>query len=370
MARVLLRKVNKIYGARVHAVKDLDLEVRDGEFVSLLGPSGCGKSSTLRMIAGLEEITSGELYIGDKLVNNIRTEDRDISMVFEYYALFPHMTVYDNVAFPLKVLGYSKEEIKKKVDEVAEIFGIRDILYNYAFSLSGGQKQQVGMARALVKKTPVLLMDEPISHLDMKLRLAARTELARLQRVTGITTIYVTHDQSEALALSDRIAVMNFGVLQQFGTPNEIFSYPDNKFVASFIGEYPINFLDGEFLSEGEKLKVGMNSDKIEVPNYLLSRVKQGQWKKITIGIRPEDIKFYPDSVPNSVPTELELVERSPEYSIIFVKYNNQRIIIQHTGDFPFNIESCKVVYLNLINKDTKIFDKDSGKTILSKPQT
>ena len=368
MSNVILKNIWKIYGGKVEAVKDLSLEIKDGEFVSLLGPSGCGKSSTLRMIAGLEDISRGELYIGDKMVNNIRTEDRDISMVFEYYALLQHMTVYDNIAFPLRILKYSKNEIDEKEKEVVEIFGVKDILHNYAASLSGGQKQQVGMARAIVKKTSVLIMDEPISHLDLKLRGAARSELARLQRVLGVTTVYVTHDQGEALALSDRIAVINFGILKQYGTSDEIFYYPEDKFVAGFIGEYPINFIDAEMFSESGKLKIGIDSFKLDIPDYIGQHIKPGDWKKITIGLRPEDVRIYAEEGAGRIPVNLRLIERGAEYSIVFVELNNQEILVQTSTDLPYDL-STKKVYLELLIKDTKIFDKETEKTILLKPQ-
>lgn len=368
MAKVALKNVWKIYGGRVEAVKGLSLDIKDGEFVSLLGPSGCGKSSTLRMIAGLEEITSGELYMGGQLMNNVRTEDRDVSMVFEYYALLPHMTVYDNIAFPLRILKYPKDEIDKKVREVVEIFGFGDILNYYAVSLSGGQKQQVGMARALVKKTAVLLMDEPISHLDLKLRVAARSELARLQRAIGITTVYVTHDQSEALALSDRIAVMNMGELRQCGTPEEIFYYPEDKFTAGFIGEYPINFIDAVLLREDRKLKIGIDSFKVEIPDYLARCIKPGDWNKVTIGLRPEDTKIYPESSEGRIPVDLKFIERSAEYAIVFLEFNKQEILAQTSADVPFDLDTKKV-YLDILTKDTKFFDKETEKTILLKSQ-
>ncbi len=243
MAEITFRGVWKIYGRTVEAVKDMNLQIKDGEFVSLLGPSGCGKSSTLRMIAGLEEISRGELSIGGRRINDVEPGDRDVAMVFENYALFPHMSSYDNIAFPLTLRGVDKREIRAKVEEISKLLDLGGLLKTLAVNLGGGEKQRVGIARALIRKSSVLLMDEPISHLDADLRARTRGELARLQRLLGITTVYVTHDQLEALAMSDRIAVMNFGVVQQYGPPDELYNHPANTFVARFIGEPPMNFI-------------------------------------------------------------------------------------------------------------------------------
>ncbi len=243
MAEIAFKDVWKIYGKTVEAVKDMNLQIKDAEFVSLLGPSGCGKSSTLRMIAGLEEISRGDLHIGGRRINEVEPGDRDVAMVFENYALFPHMSSFDNIAFPLTLRGEDKKEIRRKVEEISKLLDLGGLLKTLAVNLGGGEKQRVGIARALIRKSSVLLMDEPISHLDADLRARTRGELARLQRVLGITTVYVTHDQLEALAMSDRIAVMNLGVVQQYGTPDQLYNHPANMFVAKFIGEPPMNFI-------------------------------------------------------------------------------------------------------------------------------
>ena len=236
MADVKLQNLWKIYGGTVVAVKDFTLQCHDKEFLCLLGPSGCGKSSTLRMIAGLEPVTSGEVFIGGRNVTAVPPKDRDIAMVFENYALYPHLSVYDNFAMPLKVRGFSKTEIDQKVRQAADILHMTDLLDRRTVRLGGGQKQRVGIGRAIVRNPAVFLMDEPISHLEAQLRAQMRVELKRLHIEVEATTIYVTHDQLEAMALADRIAVMNFGVLQQVGTPAELFDQPANQFVAGFIG--------------------------------------------------------------------------------------------------------------------------------------
>lgn len=286
MARVLLKGVGKIYPGDVIAVRDLNLEISDGEFVCLLGPSGCGKSSTLRMIAGLERITGGDIYIGDTRVNDLEPQQRDISMVFENYALFPHLSAYDNIAFPLRVRGIPREQCDSRVREVAQLLDVTGFLHQRAESLGGGQRQRVGVARALVRRASVLLMDEPISHLDAELKARLRGEIARLQRLTKTTTVYVTHDQMEALAMADRIAVMNFGELQQFGTPEDVYMRPKNTFVAGFVGEPPINLLPAEITAEsgglfavGDGLRFAIDSKQPCIQRGL----------KVVVGLRPSD---------------------------------------------------------------------------------
>lgn len=368
MSEVIFNKARKVYEGNVVAVKGLDLEVKDGEFVSLLGPSGCGKSTTLRMIAGLEEITGGEIKIGDRVINNIKTEDRNISMVFEYYALLPHMNVYDNIAFPLKIKKIKKEEIDKKVKEVAGLFGLEEILYNTASSLSGGQKQQVGVARALMKESEVLLMDEPISHLDMKLRIQARTELARLQRLIGVTTIYVTHNQSESLALADRIAVMSIGELSQYGTPEEIYDYPADTYVAEFIGEYPMNFFDSRLLEENGKLKLAVGSKILDLPESIRGRLKDGTEREVLLGVRPDDIVIHPEDDPERVPGIVEYYEIGPEYTILYMNFEDNKFIVRTEKDVS-DYKENKKIYLEVLSKNFNLFAKNSGKSVLSIPE-
>jgi len=368
MSEVILNKARKVYEGNVVAVKGLDLEVKDGEFVSLLGPSGCGKSTTLRMIAGLEEITGGEIKIGNKVINNVKTEDRHISMVFEYYALLPHLNVYDNIAFPLKIRKVKKDEIDKKVKEFAELFGLEEILYNTSSSLSGGQKQQVGVARALMKDSEVLLMDEPISHLDMKLRIQARTELARLQRLIGITTIYVTHDQSESLALADRIAVMNVGELRQYGTPEEIYNYPADTYVAEFIGEYPMNFFDSKLLEENGKLKLAIGPKKLDLLDSIRERLKDGTGKDVLLGVRPDDIAIHLEDGPERLPGIVQYFEIGPEYTILYLEFEDNKFIVRTEKDISGYKENQKI-YLEVFSKNFNLFAKNSGKSVLSIPE-
>ena len=246
MATVTFKNVRKVYPGNVEAVKDFNLDIKDKEFVVFVGPSGCGKSTTLRMVAGLEEITAGEIYIDDVLVNNVEPKDRDISMVFQNYALYPHMTVFDNIAFPLKMRKFPKSEIKKRVEEAAKILEISELLGRKPKALSGGQRQRVAIGRAIVREPKVFLMDEPLSNLDAKLRNQMRSEIIKLRRRIDTTFIYVTHDQTEAMTLGDIIVVMNEGVIMQVGSPVEVFSRPKNKFVAGFIGMPQMNFIPGE----------------------------------------------------------------------------------------------------------------------------
>jgi len=368
MSKVILSKVRKVYEGDVVAIKGLDLEVNDGEFVSLLGPSGCGKSSTLKMIVGLEEITSGEIIIGDRVINNVKTEDRNLSMVFEYYALLPHLNVYDNIAFPLKIKNAKKDAIDKKVKEMAVLFGLEEILYNPTASLSGGQKQQVGVARALMRESEVLLMDEPISHLDMKLRIQARTELARLQRLIGVTTIYVTHDQSESLALADRIAVMNVGELRQYGTPEEIYDYPADTYVAGFIGEYPMNFFDSSLFEENGTLMLAVGSKKLNLPDSIKSRLKDGTEKEVLLGVRPDDIVIHVEDGPGRLPATVKTYEISPEYTILYLDFEGYRFIVRTRKDIS-DYKQNSEIYLELFSKNFNLFAKKSGKSVLSIPK-
>jgi multiple sugar transport system ATP-binding protein len=286
MAEIVLDGVTKTFSDGYEAVKDMDLEVRDGEFMILVGPSGCGKSTALRMIAGLEDITEGELRIGEKVVNDLAPRDRDIAMVFQSYALYPHMTVRENMAFPLKLAGVDKEEIKRKVEQAAETLDLTQHLDRKPANLSGGQRQRVAMGRAIVRDPSAFLMDEPLSNLDAKLRVQMRTSVAKLQSDLGTTTVYVTHDQIEAMTLGDRVAVMRTGVLQQVGTPAELYNTPQNIFVAGFIGSPAMNFLPGQI--EGDKVKVPIG----ELPLPEEARDAAGaDARDVIVGIRPESFE-------------------------------------------------------------------------------
>jgi multiple sugar transport system ATP-binding protein len=268
------------------AVSDLSLDVKDGEFVVLVGPSGCGKSTTLRMIAGLEDITSGELFIGDTLVNHIAPKDRDIAMVFQNYALYPHMTVFQNMAFGLKLKKVPSKQIQERIEAAAEVVGLTPYLKRKPGTLSGGQRQRVALGRAIVRNPKVFLFDEPLSNLDAKLRVQMRMEISRLQRRLGVTTIYVTHDQTEAMTMADRIAVMKDGQLQQFDTPMRMYNHPANLFVAGFIGSPAMNMISGS-LNASHSFKEESGTFTIDLSGHLPSSVTQGEW---ILGIRPEDL--------------------------------------------------------------------------------
>jgi multiple sugar transport system ATP-binding protein len=298
MAEVVLKKVCKVFEKSVVAVDDVNIEIKDREFVVLVGPSGCGKSTTLRMIAGLEEISSGEVYIDGLLVNEIAPKDRDIAMVFQNYALYPHMTVYQNMAFGLKLRKYPKEEIDTRVREAAEILGIEDLLERKPKALSGGQRQRVAVGRAIVRKPKVFLFDEPLSNLDAKLRVQMRVELKKLHERLQTTIIYVTHDQVEAMTMGDRIVVMKDGLKQQVGPPLELYFHPANKFVAGFIGSPAMNFIEGDFFSEAGVLYFQGPAMKLKIPADHAARLKGYPEKRVIFGVRPEDLPEAPCAAP------------------------------------------------------------------------
>ncbi|WP_304948842.1 ABC transporter ATP-binding protein [Streptococcus sinensis] len=334
-------KLNKLYkkypNSDFYSVENFDLQIKDKEFIVFVGPSGCGKSTTLRMIAGLEDITEGELYIDQTLVNDIAPKDRDIAMVFQNYALYPHMTVYDNMAFGLKLRKYSKEDIDKRVHEAAEILGLKEFLDRKPADLSGGQRQRVAMGRAIVRDAKVFLMDEPLSNLDAKLRVSMRAEIAKIHRRIGATTIYVTHDQTEAMTLADRIVIMSatkneagtgtIGRIEQVGSPQELYNEPANKFVAGFIGSPAMNFFEvtvaGNKLTDGDQLNLTLTGGQ----EKLLTE-KGYQGKKVILGIRPEDISadlIVEDTFPGDV-VEAEVVvsELLGSDSVLYCKVGSQ----------------------------------------------
>jgi multiple sugar transport system ATP-binding protein len=292
MAELRLEHIDKVYKGGVQAVKDLNLVVEDGEFLALLGPSGCGKTSTLRMIVGLEEITRGELFIGDRLMNKLEPNDRNVALAFETYALYPPLSVRENIAFCLRARSLPKDEINRRVENVADMLDITPILDRKPAELGGGQKQRVSLARALVRDPDVFLMDEPLSHLDASQRAHMRVELKRLHAETGRTTILVTHDQLEAVAMAERIAVMNFGVLQQVGSFDEVYNHPVNEFVAGFIGEPPMNFLACMPRTEGDNLylQAADGSFKLLLPPELRAKLADQTIDQIHLGVRPTDL--------------------------------------------------------------------------------
>ena len=306
MASLSLKHINKTYPNGFEAVKDFNLEIEDKEFIIFVGPSGCGKSTTLRMIAGLEDITSGELKIGDRVVNDVEPKDRDIAMVFQNYALYPHMTVYDNMAFGLKLRKVPKDQIDKMVREAAKILDLEPLLDRKPKALSGGQRQRVAMGRAIVRNPKVFLMDEPLSNLDAKLRGQMRIEISKVHQRLGTTIIYVTHDQTEAMTLGTRIVVMNAGIVQQVDTPQTLYDHPCNQFVAGFIGSPQMNFVDATCKVVGDKVYLVAGPSEIELPPAKAKKLIEGGYagKTVVLGIRPEDVhdeQMFIETSPNTV---------------------------------------------------------------------
>jgi multiple sugar transport system ATP-binding protein len=293
MAVVVFDAVGKVYEDGTRAVRDLSLEIGDGELLVLVGPSGCGKTTALRMLAGLEDITEGQIRIGDRVVNDMPSRDRDVAMVFQSYALYPHLTVKENIAFGLKLRKLPRDEIERRVAEAARILGLSELLERKPRHLSGGQRQRVAMGRAIVRQPQVFLMDEPLSNLDAKLRVQMRVEIARIQNDLTVTTVYVTHDQTEAMTLGDRVAVMRKGELLQVGPPQTLYDDPDNLFVAAFIGSPAMNLLEGALATEDDQLVVVLGDVRFPVPDELLVRrpaIRSYSGRKLIIGIRPEDL--------------------------------------------------------------------------------
>jgi multiple sugar transport system ATP-binding protein len=325
MAEVQLKNVTKVYEGGNIAVKDVNIDIKDREFVVLVGPSGCGKSTTLRMVAGLEEITEGELFIDGKKVNDVSPKDRDIAMVFQNYALYPHMTVYENMAFGLKLRKFDKNEIKTRVTEAAKILGLEDYLNRKPKALSGGQRQRVAVGRAIVRKPKVFLFDEPLSNLDAKLRVQMRTQISKLHHTLNATMIYVTHDQTEAMTMGDKIVIMKDGNIPQIDTPLNLYNYPANKFVAGFIGSPSMNFIDGKvFTDNGLVFKSNGGDFTIKLGNGYEEKLKPYLNKNISLGIRPEDIYDAPNVTPqphfSQLDVLLEVVE--PMGNEIFLYFN------------------------------------------------
>jgi multiple sugar transport system ATP-binding protein len=304
MATVTYDSASRLYpGGDTPAVDELNLEIQDGEFLVVVGPSGCGKSTALRMLAGLEEVTSGRILIGDRDVTHVAPKDRDIAMVFQNYALYPHMSVAENMGFALKIKGTPKDEIAKRVEEAAKILDLEQYLERKPKALSGGQRQRVAMGRAIVRQPQVFLMDEPLSNLDAKLRVSTRTQIASLQRRLGITTLYVTHDQIEAMTMGDRVAVLKDGLLQQVDTPLNLYDTPGNVFVAGFIGSPAMNI--GEFTVEGNQAKATMGSLTLPDPVANVARADG----KITVGFRPEGLELASEGSENAFPVDVDIVE-------------------------------------------------------------
>lgn len=321
MAKLMMDGLTKSYDNKTQAVKEFNLEVEDGEFIVFVGPSGCGKSTTLRMIAGLEDISSGTFSIDGKAMNNVEPKDRDIAMVFQNYALYPHMTVYENMAFSLKLKGMPKAEINKRVKNAAEILGLMDYLNRKPKALSGGQRQRVALGRAIVRDAKLFLMDEPLSNLDSKLRVQMRTEISKLHQRLKTTTIYVTHDQTEAMTMATRIVIMKDGVIQQVGTPKEVYDQPVNMFVAGFIGSPAMNFFPGRI--EGEYFVTG--GTRLKIPAAAMP--KGLDQKDIIIGLRPEHISHQPQADETTVSVKLDVVELMGSEYMVYGKLEDHPFV-------------------------------------------
>ena len=370
MAELSLRKVKKVYDNTVVAVHAFDLEIADKEFIVLVGPSGCGKSTTLRMVAGLEEITEGEIYIGGRKVNNVPPKNRDIAMVFQNYALYPHMTVYDNIAYGLKLRKFPKRVIDQKVREAAEILDITELLKRKPKALSGGQRQRVAIGRAIVREPQVFLMDEPLSNLDAKLRNQMRSEIIKLRQKVNTTFIYVTHDQTEAMTLGDRIVIMKDGFIQQIGTPQEVFDHPANLFVAGFIGTPQMNFFDARLLREGDRYSVelGDSSETVRIP---LSPEKEARLRannvdsqEITLGVRPEHIVL--SEAENAVSAAVEVAEMMGSAVHIHVSAWGREVVIvvpvsEEETESDDRFRRGAVVRFLFRGSAAHVFDKETG---------
>jgi multiple sugar transport system ATP-binding protein len=328
MAQVVLKDVNKFYGA-VQAVKGVNLRIDDKEFVVLVGPSGCGKTTTLRMIAGLEEITTGDIAIDAQVVNDLPPRDRDIAMVFQNYALYPHMSVFDNMAFGLKMRKFDRREIAKRVAEAADILGIGDLLERKPRQLSGGQRQRVALGRAIVRHPRVFLFDEPLSNLDAKLRVQMRVELKKLHQRLGTTAVYVTHDQVEAMTLGDRVVVMKDGSVQQVGEPLELYNRPANRFVAGFIGSPAMNFASVTMVPGSSGLKASNGGLQIEVPAAQAERLRGHVGRQLTLGIRPEDLRVAnsTDAAGLTFSSRIEVVEQLGSEILLDVRVGDDTMV-------------------------------------------
>ncbi|MBL7163185.1 MAG: ABC transporter ATP-binding protein [Anaerolineales bacterium] len=361
MASVTYDHVFKRFGDVV-AVNNLDIKIEDKEFLVLVGPSGCGKSTALRCLAGLEDISEGQIFIEDQVVNDVAPKDRDIAMVFQSYALYPHMSVYDNMAFGLKLRKYPKKEIKRRVDEAADILGIEDLLERKPRQLSGGQRQRVAVGRAIVREPKVFLLDEPLSNLDAKLRVQTRTEITKLHKRLATTFIYVTHDQVEAMTMASRIAVMNQGILYQLDTPQNLYDYPDNLFVAGFIGSPAMNFFEATLKKDGGNLFVDTGGFSVKIPDERKDVYMPHEGKAVVFGIRPEDIHDPKYEAPNiigeKVEGSVEVTELMGNEIFVFFKSGNYDYVGRIDPRTDFKMGDKVQATFNMANMH--IFDKET----------
>ncbi len=370
MASVKLKNIYKRYPGGVTAVNDFNLDIEDKEFIILVGPSGCGKSTTLRMIAGLEEISEGELFIGDKLVNDVSPKDRDIAMVFQNYALYPHMTVFDNMAFGLKLRKMPKEEIKRRVLEAAKMLDIEHLLERRPKALSGGQRQRVALGRALVREPKVFLLDEPLSNLDAKLRVQMRTEISKLHQKLQTTFVYVTHDQTEAMTMGTRIVVMKDGYIQQVDTPTNLYERPNNMFVAGFIGSPQMNFVNAKVEKQGDEVHLIFGKDDIKLPEGKAKRLEGSEYigKEVIMGIRPENVHdeaVYLESMSESLVTaRVDVVEMLGSETLLYVVIGDMDITAKVNPRSKARVGD--VIKLAFDTNKIHLFDKETEKTIMN----
>lgn len=355
MSSVELKGLEKVYPNGFKAVHGIDLTINDGEFMVFVGPSGCAKSTSLRMIAGLEDISAGEIKIGDRVVNNIPPKDRKIAMVFQNYALYPHMSVYDNMAFSLKMKKVPKNEIKQKVEEAAKILEIEDLLHRKPKQLSGGQRQRVAVGRAIVRDPEVFLFDEPLSNLDAKLRVNMRVQLTQLHQKLKNTMIYVTHDQVEAMTMGDRICVMNLGKIMQVDTPLNLYHYPANKFVAGFIGSPAMNFIEGVLMKQDDATIIDIGGDVLTLTREMAQKVKDNIGKKVWLGIRPEYIKLGNSQTENVINGYVEVLEHMGNESYVHFTLGKKKLVsrinsldsqevkIENSHLFEFCMDKCHI---------------------------
>jgi multiple sugar transport system ATP-binding protein len=367
MAKVVLKDVVKSFPGGAIAVNNVNITCEEKEFLVLVGPSGCGKSTTLRMVAGLEELSSGEIWIDDVLVNDIPPKDRDIAMVFQNYALYPHMTVYENMAFGLKLRKYPKEEIKQRVMEAAEILGIQDMLNRKPKQLSGGQRQRVAVGRAIVRKPKVFLFDEPLSNLDAKMRVQMRAEISKLHTRLQATMIYVTHDQVEAMTMGDRIVVMKDGIVQQVADPISLYDRPKNKFVAGFIGSPSMNFMEGTLVRRSNGLFFNEDNFQVKLTDEMASQLANYEGKEVALGMRPEDIydKAYASnpSPDNTITATVEVVEPMGSEAYIYLTTGKSPFIAR--VDTHEQVEVNTDIELVFDMSKAHIFDANTGETIV-----
>lgn len=366
MAKVIFKNVYKMYSEDAAAVKDFNLEIEDKEFIVLVGPSGCGKSTSLRMVAGLEDISKGEIYIGDTLVNNVQPKDRDIAMVFQNYALYPHMSVYDNMAFGLKLRKLSKTEIDEKVKSAAKILGIESLLQRKPRALSGGQRQRVALGRAIVRNPKVFLMDEPLSNLDAKLRVQTRTEIKKLHNELKTTFIYVTHDQTEAMTMGDRIVIMKDGVVQQAASPKEVYENPANVFVGGFIGSPQMNFINAVVKTDGEICTLSFGNEKIKLSKQKSKFLMDGGYagKEIIMGIRPENIYIVDSKNEESecINALIDISEMLGAETYLYLKIDDNNVTARVDG--KKNYKCNTTVDIKFDEERVHLFDKSTESAI------